>query len=79
MRATRAKYLRRECKARFPSATPVQLYGRGSFAPPVQLPLTHTPGPSCRRLVNVRMSRDRSLKPVIVSASPSTPLNCGAR
>ena len=31
MRATRAKYLRRECKARFPSTKPVQLYGRGAF------------------------------------------------
>lgn len=44
MRAVRAKYLRRECKARFPSTTPVQLYGRGAFGQPVELTLTHAPG-----------------------------------
>ena len=44
MRATRAKYLRRECKARFPSTTPVQLYGKDWWGRILPLTLTHAPG-----------------------------------
>lgn len=57
MRATRAKYLRRECKARFPSTTPVQLYGRGWWGP-LPLTLTHAPGAFRRKYQDIKRGRD---------------------
>lgn len=58
MRAVRAKYLRRECKARFPSTTPVQLYGSGAFGQPVELTLTHAPGTFRRKYQDIKRGRD---------------------
>ena len=58
MRATRAKYLRRECKARFPSTTPVQLYGRGEFHQLIPLTLTHAPGTFRRKYQDIKRGRD---------------------
>ena len=58
MRAVRAKYLRRECKARFPSTTPVQLYGTDGWGHAVPLIFTHAPGTFRRKYQDIKKDRD---------------------
>jgi len=58
MRATRAKYLRRECKARFPSTAPVQLYGQDWWSRVTPLTLTHAPGTFRRKYQDIKKGRD---------------------
>ena len=58
MRAVRCKHLRRECKARFPSTTPIQLYGQDWRGLPVQVTLTHAPGTFRRKYQDIKRGRD---------------------
>ena len=58
MRAVRCKYLRRECKARFPSTTPVQLYGKDWWGRVLPLTLTHAPGTFRRKYQDIKRGRD---------------------
>ena len=58
MRAVRCKYLRRECKARFPSTIPVQLYGKDWWSRVLPLTLTHAPVTFRRKYRDIRRGRD---------------------
>lgn len=58
MRAVRCKYLRRECKARFPSTIPVQLYGQDWWSRVIPLTLTHAPGTFRRKYRDIKRGRD---------------------
>jgi len=60
MRAVRAKYLRRECRQRYPDLAAVQPYTQDSWCPPIPMTVTY-PAKSFRRVYqDIKRGKDLS-------------------